>query len=356
MTEYSRVVVKERDWEISNAYEIVTFLGEGSFGQVAKVRVRGTENYVAMKKLLHAFDDEENAKGTYREIRLLKHFVHRNVVGLLNIFYPPLRNPVRSVNDFEEVYLVTQLMDEDLHRFSRSNRISDYHIRYILYQILRGLKYIHSAGVLHRDLKPGNIAVNQNMEVRILDFGLARLCSQKMTRAVGTLRYRAPEVLFCWEDYTKAIDMWSVGCILAELISGYVLFPGGHYFNQLEHLLNIMGNPSERFMRGITNKYSLKYLVEYPFREKRDFHVMFPDANPLAIDLMQKLLEMVPDDRITAEEAMHHPYLRDFIEPHHHDEDIALPYEQNFENMTQSVNCWKELVLHEINDFANRVS
>ncbi|XP_052836901.1 putative mitogen-activated protein kinase 14C [Drosophila gunungcola] len=346
MAGFARVNVNESVWEIPNIYELVRPLGAGSFGQVAKVRLVGSQNYVAMKKLLQPFEQEEDAKGTYREIRLLKHMNHPNVIRLLDVFHPPMQ-----MNDFQQVYLVTHLMDEDLHSFSRANRISEYHIRYILYQILRGLKYIHSAGVLHRDLKPGNIAVNQNMEVRILDFGLARLSADDMTDFVGTLWYRAPELLFLWDKYTKAIDMWSVGCILAELISGRALFPGRCYMNQLERLLDIMGRPSDQFVSGVTIDHARNYLRMYPNRRRCDFNQMFPDANPLAVDLMEKMLEMIPERRITAEEAMHHPFLSDLIDPRHHDEDVAPAYDQNFENMILNVNCWKELITNEIRNF-----
>ncbi|XP_070072705.1 putative mitogen-activated protein kinase 14C [Drosophila takahashii] len=347
MARFTRVQVNQSTWEFPDIYEIVRPMGEGSFGQVARMRLLGGQmDDVAMKKLVQPFEREEDAKGAYREIRLLKHMDHRNVISLLHVFHPPLQG-----NDFQQVYLVTQLMDENLHRFSRSNRISQYQIRYILYQILRGLRYIHSAGVLHRDLKPGNIAINQNMEVRILDFGLARLSSKNMSDYVGTVWYRAPELLFLRDQYTNAIDMWSVGCILAELISGHVLFPGDCYFNQLERLLDIMGSPSEEFISGINMKHSRNYLEKYGYREKRHFPQMFPNADPLALDLMEEMLEMLPENRITADEAINHPFLRDFIEPHHRDEDLAPAYDQNFENMVLPVNCWKELISHEIQNF-----
>ncbi|XP_016952149.1 putative mitogen-activated protein kinase 14C [Drosophila biarmipes] len=347
MAGFARVKLNESVWEFPDVYEIVRPLGFGSFGQVARVRLRGAQiGDVAMKKLVQPFDREEDAKGAYREIRLLKHMNHRNVISLLHVFHPPARG-----GDFQNVYFVTQLMDEDLHRFTRSNRITDYQIRSILYQILRGLKYIHSAGVLHRDLKPSNIAVNQNIEVRILDFGLARLSSMIMSDFVGTLWYRAPELLFLRGSYTNAIDIWSVGCILAEMITGHALFPGNGYLNQLECLLNIMGTPSQEFTGGIHVEHSHKYLERYPYREKQDFYQLFPNANPQALDLMEKMLEMVPERRITADDAMLHPFLRDLIEPHHGVEDIAPAYDQNFENIVLPVKCWRELLSHEIDNF-----
>uniref|UniRef100_B3P787 mitogen-activated protein kinase n=2 Tax=Drosophila erecta TaxID=7220 RepID=B3P787_DROER len=338
--------IGEGVWEFLDTYEFVSFLGGGSFGQVAKMRVKGTEKHVAMKKLLRPFEREEDAKSAYREIRLLKHMNHPNVISLLNVFHPPAR-----IMAFVQIYLVTHLMDEDLHRYSRSQRMSEHEIRPIIYQILRGLKYIHSAGVVHRDLKPCNIAVNGNNEVRILDFGLSRLCADNMTDFVGTMWYRAPEQLFLRGQYTKAIDMWAVGCILAELISGRVLFPGQDYFDQLRRLLDVMGTPTREFVSGIDSQYSRNYVERYPLRQRCDFHHLFLGADIQAVDLMEKMLEMVPERRITAADAMRHPYLRDLIEPHHHDEDIAPVYDQNFENLVLPVNFWKELISNEIQNF-----
>jgi len=347
MPEFVRVAINESLWEFPDIYEFVRFLGGGSFGQVAKVRLRGTENYFAMKRLMRPFEREEDAKGTYREIRLLKHMNHRNVISLLNVFHPPAHNMM----EFQQVYLVTHLMDADLHRYSRSKRISGQEIRIILYQILRGLKYIHSAGVVHRDLKPCNIAVNGNSEVRILDFGLSRMCADKMTDHVGTMWYLAPEIIFLRGQYTKAIDVWSVGCILAELITDRVLFRGENYVSQIRCLINIMGTPTREFITGISMERSRNYLEGYPLRQRCDFHHLFMGYDVQAIDLMEKMLEMVPEKRITAAEAMLHPYLRDLIEPHHHAEDTAPVYDQNFENMVLPVKCWKELVSHEIRNF-----
>ncbi|EDW98997.1 putative mitogen-activated protein kinase 14C [Drosophila yakuba] len=349
MEGFTRVEVDKIVWEFPDSYQLVSFLGGGSFGRVAKVRIRGTKEYFALK--MRPLESEEDAKGAYREIRLLKHMDHRNITCLLNVFHPPAVGMA-----FRQVYLVTHLMDEDLQVYSRSRRMREHEIRPILYQILRGLKCMHSAGVVHRDLMPCNIAINANNEVRILDFGLSRRYAE-ITRPkdfVGTLWYWAPELLFLRGQNTKAIDMWSVGCILAELISGRVLFPGEHYFHQLECLLDVMGTPTEEFVSGIGLERSRKYVKKCPSRERCDFHHLFPGANIQAVDLMEKMLEMKPERRITASDAMRHPYLRDFIQPHHIYEDVAPTYDQNFENLILPVNGWKELIHNEIQNFKRK--
>lgn len=132
-----------------------------------------------------------------------------------------------SYEDFEDVYIVSELMDTDLHQIiSSGQNLSDDHCQYFMYQILRGLKYIHSAQVLHRDLKPSNILVNENCDLKICDFGLARITDIEMTGYVSTRYYRAPEIMLTWQHYDKAVDIWSVGCIFAEMLIGQPLFPG----------------------------------------------------------------------------------------------------------------------------------
>ena len=156
------------------------------------------------------------AKRTYRELKLLKHLKHENLITLDDIFISPL----------EDIYFVNELQGTDLHRLLNSRPLEKQFIQYFTYQIMRGLKYIHSAGVIHRDLKPSNILINENCDLKICDFGLARLQDPQMTGYVSTRYYRAPEIMLTWQKYDTEVDLWSVGCILAEMIEGKPLFPG----------------------------------------------------------------------------------------------------------------------------------
>ena len=132
-------------------------------------------------------------------------------------------------------------MGADLHNIVRVQQLTDDHVQFILYQLLRGLKYIHSAGIIHRDLKLANIAVNEDVELRILDFGLARTQTEEMTGYVATRWYRAPEIMLSWMRYDQTVDMWSIGCILGEMITGKPLFPGKDY-SELEKMGNLYEN------------------------------------------------------------------------------------------------------------------
>ncbi|RXG57190.1 Mitogen-activated protein kinase 14B [Armadillidium vulgare] len=135
-------------------------------------------------------------------------------------------SPVGSGAYGQVWYLVTPLMGADLNNIVKTQKLTDDHVQFLVYQVLRGLKYIHSAGIIHRDLKPSNIAVNEDCELKILDFGLARPTESEMTGYVATRWYRAPEIMLNWMHYNQTVDIWSVGCIMAELLTGRTLFPG----------------------------------------------------------------------------------------------------------------------------------
>ncbi|KAE9450426.1 hypothetical protein C3L33_17677, partial [Rhododendron williamsianum] len=187
--------------------------------------------HVAIKKIANAFDNKIDAKRTLREIKLLRHLDHENVVAIRDIIPPPQRE------SFNDVYIAYELMDTDLHQIIRSNQaLSEEHC-----QILRGLKYIHSANVLHRDLKPSNLLLNANCDLKICDFGLARVTSETdfMTEYVVTRWYRPPELLLNSSDYTAAIDVWSVGCIFMELMDRKPLFPGRDHVHQLRLVIEV---------------------------------------------------------------------------------------------------------------------
>ncbi|KAJ0106334.1 hypothetical protein Patl1_17663 [Pistacia atlantica] len=227
-----------------------------------------THQEVAIKKIGNAFDNRIDAKRTLREIKLLRHMSHENVscvsfslpklhfwfmlqVDALRISQGAIRGAVIAIKDiirppkkdtFNDVYIVYELMDTDLHQIIRSNQpLTDDHCQYFLYQLLRGLKYVHSASVLHRDLKPSNLLLNANCDLKIGDFGLARTTSETdfMTEYVVTRWYRAPELLLNCTEYTAAIDIWSVGCILGEIMTREPLFPGKDYVHQLRLITEV---------------------------------------------------------------------------------------------------------------------
>ncbi|KAK5618792.1 hypothetical protein CRENBAI_011685 [Crenichthys baileyi] len=197
---------------------------------------------VALKKMPNVFQNLVSCKRVFRELRMLCFFKHDNVLSALDILQPP------QIDCFEEIYVITELMQSDLHKVIVSPQpLTTDHIKVFLYQILRGLKYLHSAGILHRDIKPGNLLVNSNCLLKICDFGLARVeepdPSRHMTQEVVTQYYRAPEVLMGCRHYGSAIDVWSVGCIFAELLGRRILFQAQSPIQQLDLITDLLGTP-----------------------------------------------------------------------------------------------------------------
>ncbi|XP_058110176.1 mitogen-activated protein kinase 3-like [Magnolia sinica] len=322
-------------------------IGRGAYGIVCSVLNSETNEMVAIKKIANAFDNHMDAKRTLREIKLLRHLDHENVIAIRDVIPPP--NP----QAFSDVYVATELMDTDLHHIIRSNQdLSEEHCQYFLYQLLRGLKYIHSANVIHRDLKPSNLLVNANCDLKICDFGLARPTSESefMTEYVVTRWYRAPELLLSSSDYTAAIDVWSVGCIFMELVNKQPLFAGRDHVHQMRLLTELIGTPSETELGFIRNEEARRYIRSIPHHPPQPFARVFPHLHPLAIDLVERMLTFDPTRRITVEEALAHPYLARLHDLA--DEPICMePFSFDFEQHPLSEDQMKELIYMEALSF-----
>ncbi|XP_008792346.2 mitogen-activated protein kinase 5 [Phoenix dactylifera] len=331
-------------FEITAKYQPpVMPIGRGAYGIVCSVMNSETGEMVAIKKIANAFDNHMDAKRTLREIKLLRHLDHENVIGIRDVIPPPVPQA------FNDVYVATELMDTDLHHIIRSNQeLSEEHCQYFLYQILRGLKYIHSANVIHRDLKPSNLLLNANCDLKICDFGLARPTSENenMTEYVVTRWYRAPELLLNSTDYTASIDIWSVGCIFMELMNRKPLFPGRDHMHQMRLITECIGTPTEAelgFLRSEDARRYMRHLPQYP---RQPFTSLFPHVHPAAIDLVEKMLTFNPSKRVTVEEALSHPYLERLHDIA--DEPVCMePFSFDFEQNALSEEQMKELIYRE---------
>ncbi|EIM88650.1 Pkinase-domain-containing protein [Stereum hirsutum FP-91666 SS1] len=330
------------NFAVGQNYSLLDVIGEGAYGVVCSAVHVPSGRKVAIKRIT-PFDHSMFCLRTLREIKLLRHFHHENIISILDILRP------QNIHDFREVYLVQELMETDLHRVIRTQTLSDDHCQYFIYQTLRALKALHSADVLHRDLKPSNLLLNANCDLKLCDFGLARSArpppdaddsSNFLTEYVATRWYRAPEVMLTFKEYTRAIDIWSVGCVLAEMISGKPLFPGRDYHHQLSIILDILGTPSLDDFYAITSQRSREYLRALPFRKKKPLDQLFVGANPLAVDLMEKCLTFSPKKRIDVSEALRHPYLESYHDPD--DEPTAPPLDPSFFDFDGSEPLGKE--------------
>jgi mitogen-activated protein kinase 1/3 len=314
-------MVREHPFEVGPRYTNLAYIGEGAYGMVVSAFDHVSQTKVAIKKI-SPFEHQTYCQRTLREIKILTRFKHENIINIQDI--------IRSVtiDEMKDIYIVQCLMETDMYKLLKTQKLSNDHICYFLYQILRGLKYIHSANVLHRDLKPSNLLLNTTCDLKICDFGLARVADPNhdhtgfLTEYVATRWYRAPEIMLNSKGYSKAIDVWSVGCILAEMLSNKPLFPGKHYLDQLNLILGVLGSPSQEDLNCIINDKARGYLQSLPPKVKVPWNKLYPSADPKALDLLDKMLTFNPHKRIDVEMALAHPYLEQYYDPS--DEPVAM--------------------------------
>ncbi|TNN01407.1 hypothetical protein fugu_010789 [Takifugu bimaculatus] len=284
-------------------------IGYGAFGVVWSVTDPRDGKRVALKKMPNVFQNLVSCKRVFRELKMLCFFKHENVLSALDMLQPP------HIDYFEEIYVVTELMQSDLHKIIVSPQpLSSDHAKVFLYQILRGLKYLHSAGILHRDIKPGNLLVNSNCVLKICDFGLARVEesdeARHMTQEVVTQYYRAPEILMGSRHYSNSIDIWSVGCIFAELLGRRILFQAQSPIQQLDLITDLLGTPSMEAMRTACEG-ARAHILRGPHKQPSlpVLYTLSSQATHEAVHLLCRMLVFDPSKRISAKDALAHPYL-----------------------------------------------
>ncbi|KTF88305.1 hypothetical protein cypCar_00020024 [Cyprinus carpio] len=320
--EFNREEINSTVWEVPGKYVCLKQIGTGAYGSVCSAINNKSKEKVAIKKLHRPFQSEIFAKRAYRELRLLKHMKHENVIGLLDVFTPASR-----LDDFQD----------------------------FTFMVLASFTESAFSGDILADLKPGNLAVNQDCELKILDFGLARHAEAEMTGYVVTRWYRAPEVILNWMHYTQTgkifdiLDIWSVGCIMGEMFNGKTLFKGKDYMDQLTQIMKVTGTPGPEFIQKLENPEAKSYVKSLPHYPRKDFSTLFPRASKKAVDLLEMMLVLDADARLTADAALAHSYFDGLRDPE--DCPVPTPYDDSYDNATLPLEEWKRLSFKEVRSF-----
>uniref|UniRef100_A0A8C0ZY66 Stress-activated protein kinase JNK n=1 Tax=Castor canadensis TaxID=51338 RepID=A0A8C0ZY66_CASCN len=311
---------------------------------------------VAVKKLSRPFQNQTHCKEKSSDILIFSF----QIISLLNVF-----TPQKTLEEFQDVYLVMELMDANLCQVIHME-LDHERMSYLLYQMLCGIKHLHSAGIIHRDLKPSNIVVKSDCTLKILDFGLARTACTNfmMTPYVVTRYYRAPEVILGM-GYKENVDIWSVGCIMAEMVLHKVLFPGRDYIDQWNKVIEQLGTPSAEFMKKLQPTVR-NYVENRPKYPGIKFEELFPDwifpseserdkiKTSQARDLLSKMLVIDPDKRISVDEALRHPYITVWYDPAEAEAPPPQIYDAQLEEREHAIEEWKELIYKEVMDWEER--
>jgi serine/threonine protein kinase len=349
--------------EVESDYHLKKVVGYGATSVVYKAqRDLVDENgekvrqVCAVKKVKNVFHNQVYAHRILREIRLLRILKgHQNIVELKTIMRPPNRE------EFDSINIVTEYCTQNLSNVIKLNTESmgTDHIRYITYEITKGLAFIHSKGIIHRDLKPLNILVNDEWNIKISDFGQSTVRvgeinkDYDLTKYVTTRYYRAPELYLTYKsNYSEKVDMWSLGCIIAELFNKNVFIKAAKTEDYLKNLVTMLGLPNKKVQREITNKSFLRYMFEkQPFLVRKSIGELLPTAPPDAVDLMSKLFTYDPSERMSADDVLMHPFLQSVHDPHDiltRREDPVSYYDFEFEQFTSPVDILREMIIDEV--------
>ena len=302
--------------QLPERYKAGEIIGSGAYGIIlSAVDTQNNNQKVAIKKL-KSISDLIDLKRISREILIMKYCQHENIIPLFDVIIHLNQNP--SVNKIADVYLVMEKMDSDLQKIIASKQeLSDEHYQFILYQILRALYFLHSANIIHRDFKPSNVLINEDCTVKLCDFGMSRGIKDEnilLTEYVVTRYYRAPEVMLSSHHYSKKIDVWSVGCAFAELLSKKFLFPGENYIAQIKLIIEVLGTQDVNDLNFISNTYAKNFVMQYQGIPKKDFKKILKCENLNAVDLVEKMLVFNPEKRYSIEQCLNHPYLKNMRE------------------------------------------
>ncbi|KAK5129034.1 negative regulator of the PHO system [Meristemomyces frigidus] len=297
-----------------SSFQQLEKLGEGTYAtadeeKVFKGRNGQTGAFVALKEI-HLDSEEGTPSTAIREISLMKELKHENIVNLYDVIHTE-----------NKLMLVFEYMDKDLKKYMDTYQsptggprgaLDPVTIKSFMWQLLRGIAFCHDNRVLHRDLKPQNLLINNQGQLKLADFGLARAFGipvNTFSNEVVTLWYRAPDVLLGSRTYNTSIDIWSAGCIMAEMFTGRPLFPGTTNEDQLLKIFRLMGTPSERSWPGISA--FPEYKTSWPIYATQELRAILPQVDSLGLQVLSQMLQMRPEMRCSAQQALQHPWFQE---------------------------------------------
>ncbi|KAI2623355.1 kinase-like domain-containing protein [Hypoxylon sp. NC1633] len=290
-------------------YTQCKIVGNGSFGVVFQTKLSPSGEDAAIKRVL------QDKRFKNRELQIMRIVRHPNIVQLKAFYYS---NGERK----DEVYLnlVQEFVPETVYRASRffnkmKSTMPILEVKLYIYQLFRALAYIHSQGICHRDIKPQNLLLDPNTGVlKLCDFGSAKILVENEPNVsyICSRYYRAPELIFGATNYTTKIDVWSTGCVMAELMLGQPLFPGESGIDQLVEIIKVLGTPTREQIRTMNPNYMEH---KFPQIKPHPFNKVFRKADTNALDLIARLLEYTPTERLGAIDAMVHPFFDELREP-----------------------------------------
>jgi len=296
-------VTDKKKFRGMDRYYKIEKIGEGTYGVVYKAKDNLTGNIIALKKIRLEAEDEGVPSTAIREISLLKELAHPNIVSLCNV-----------VHEDNKLYLVFEYLDQDLKKYMEVCGKSMHHmlVKSYLQQLIRGIAHCHAHRVLHRDLKPQNLLIDRKGILKLADFGLARAFGvpvRTYTHEVVTLWYRAPEILLGGKQYSTPVDVWSIGCIFAEMVTRRPLFPGDSEIDELFRIFRYLGTPNEETWPGVSSYED--YKTTFPQWSAVPLKSVVEGLDDLGLDLLSRMLTYEPGKRISARDALRHPYFDD---------------------------------------------
>lgn len=354
----NRVVYEKASFLIDSRYKVLQVLGKGSYGTVCSAIDLKTKDKssLAIKKVCNIFNKEVLLKRAIRELKLMEFFKgHKNIIGLVDL-------DIVYMKPYDGLYCFQELIDYDLAKVIHSSvQFSEFHIKSFFYQICCGVKYIHSADVIHRDLKPGNILVTSQGCLKICDFGLARGINEKymnrnhrssnITNYVATRWYRAPDLILTRKPYGKAVDIWAVGCILAELYGRKPIFIGDDQMQQINEICKVIGTPSKEIIFGYGSTIAWEIFSDpKPRYQKKNWGDIYPHSNAKAQDLLDGMICWDVAKRFDIDKILRHPYLEDI---RNKDDEVEMDqtFDFSFEWKVRNLNDMKLLLREEVENF-----